>query len=150
VIGWLDFVPGSEFEFAGAFIEARSLGAGGDRRREGFSVAGLAHGAQLDDELRGRITRRIREDRSPRHVPNDVFAIDEIPRTITGKLLEVPVKRILLGAPAETALSRGSLTNPRALEYFIALAASRADTGNRRPACLDRPRVVQEVLDPRR
>ena len=90
----------------------------------------LAPGTVLDDELRKQIAQRIRGDCSPRHVPNDIFAIDEIPRTITGKPLEVPVKRILLGTPPEKAVSLGALTNPQALEYFIALAASRADTGS--------------------
>ena len=85
----------------------------------------LAPGADLDDELRGRIGRQIRQDCSPRHVPNDVFAITEIPRTVTGKPLEVPIKRILLGTPPEKAVSRGALANPQALEYFIDLARSR-------------------------
>ena len=61
----------------------------------------LREGAELDDELRREIARRIREQCSPRHVPNEVFAIDEVPRTLSGKVLEVPVKRILMGTPAE-------------------------------------------------
>ena len=55
----------------------------------------LREGASLDDDLVAEIRRRVREDCSPRHVPNDVFAVDEVPRTLSGKLLEVPVKRIL-------------------------------------------------------
>jgi acetoacetyl-CoA synthetase len=84
----------------------------------------LREGATLDDDLVGRIKRRIREDCSPRHVPNEVHAIAEVPRTLSGKVLEVPVKRILMGQPAEKAASRDSLANPSALDYFVDLAAS--------------------------
>ena len=68
--------------------------------------------SQLDDELRPEITQRIREHCSPRHVPNDVIEIDEVPRTLTGKVLEVPVKRILMGTPPTEAASVDSLANP--------------------------------------
>ena len=57
----------------------------------------------------------IRDDCSPRHVPDEVRAVPAIPRTLCGKVLEVPVKRILSGEPADTALSRDSLANPDAL-----------------------------------
>jgi acetoacetyl-CoA synthetase len=83
----------------------------------------LREGAKLDDELVARIKRRIREDCSPRHVPNEVHQIVEVPRTLSGKALEVPVKRILMGQPADTAASRDSLANPAALDYFVELAA---------------------------
>jgi acetoacetyl-CoA synthetase len=84
----------------------------------------LREGVELDDELIARINRRIREDCSPRHVPNEIHAIAEVPRTLSGKALEVPVKRILMGHPAEKAASRDALANPEALDYFVALAAS--------------------------
>jgi len=84
----------------------------------------LREGAELDDELRREIARRIRERCSPRHVPNEVFAIAEVPRTLSGKVLEVPVKRILMGTPAEKAASRDSLANPAALDWFVELAGS--------------------------
>ena len=61
----------------------------------------LREGATLDDDLVGRIKQRIREDCSPRHVPNEIHAIAEVPRTLSGKVLEVPVKRILMGEPPE-------------------------------------------------
>jgi acetoacetyl-CoA synthetase len=83
----------------------------------------LREGALLDDDLVARIKRRIREDCSPRHVPNEMHAVAEIPRTLSGKALEVPVKRILMGQPAEQAASRDSLANPRALDYFVELAS---------------------------
>ncbi len=85
----------------------------------------LREGAELDDQLIGSIAARVREECSPRHVPNEVFAIGEVPRTLSGKLLEVPVKRILMGTPAEVAASRDSLQNPAALDPFVAMAASR-------------------------
>ncbi|HEX7299801.1 MAG TPA: acetoacetate--CoA ligase [Solirubrobacteraceae bacterium] len=84
----------------------------------------LRDGAELDDDLAARIKRRIREDCSPRHVPNEIHAIAEVPRTLSGKALEVPVKRILMGHPVETAASRDALANPAALDYFVELAAS--------------------------
>ncbi len=85
----------------------------------------LREGASLDDELVAEIRKRIREDCSPRHVPSDIHAIAEVPRTLSGKLLEVPVKRILSGTPPEQAASADSLANPRALDPIIALAKAR-------------------------
>jgi len=85
----------------------------------------LRDGATLDDDLRRQIATRVREDCSPRHVPSDVYAIAEVPRTLSGKALEVPVKRILLGTPADKAASRDSLANPAALDWFVELAARR-------------------------
>ena len=81
----------------------------------------VADGQPLTDELIATIRRRVREDCSPRHVPNEVRQIDEVPRTLSGKVLEVPVKRILTGTPAQDAASRESLANPEALDYFVAL-----------------------------
>ena len=60
----------------------------------------LAEGAELDDDLKDRVAREIREYCSPRHVPNEMVAIEAVPRTLSGKVLEVPVKRILTGTPA--------------------------------------------------
>ncbi|MEJ7825842.1 MAG: acetoacetate--CoA ligase [Solirubrobacteraceae bacterium] len=85
----------------------------------------LCDGAALDDGLRAQIARRVREDCSPRHVPDDVLEIAEVPRTLSGKLLEVPVKRILAGAPADQVASRDSLANPAALDWFVELRRSR-------------------------
>ena len=82
----------------------------------------LRDGASLDDDLVDRIKRRIREDCSPRHVPDEVRQIDAVPRTLSGKVLEVPVKRILSGTPPDKAASRESLANPEALDYFVTLA----------------------------
>jgi acetoacetyl-CoA synthetase len=83
----------------------------------------LREGASLDDDLVAAVKKRIREDCSPRHTPNEVRAIDEVPRTLSGKVLEVPVKRILMGDPPDKAAARDSLQNPKALDYFVELAA---------------------------
>jgi acetoacetyl-CoA synthetase len=85
----------------------------------------LRDGASLDDDLVGEIRRRIRQDCSPRHVPDEIRQIAEVPRTLSGKVLEVPVKRILTGTPAEQAASRESLANPNALDYFVGMAGER-------------------------
>ena len=83
----------------------------------------LEEGRELDDDLVSQIRKRVREDCSPRHVPSEVRAIAEVPRTLSGKVLEVPVKRILMGQSPDQAASRDSLANPAALDYFVELAA---------------------------
>jgi acetoacetyl-CoA synthetase len=88
----------------------------------------LRGGASLDEELIAAIRKRVREDCSPRHVPDEVREIAQVPRTLSGKILEVPVKRILTGTPAEQAASRESLANPEALDPFIELAAESSTT----------------------
>jgi acetoacetyl-CoA synthetase len=84
----------------------------------------LRDGVTLDDTLVSVIKRRIREDCSPRHVPDEVLQIDAVPRTLSGKILEVPVKRILMGTPAEEVVSLDSLANPEALAPLAELARS--------------------------
>ncbi len=86
----------------------------------------LADGAQLDERLTGAIARRIREECSPRHVPNAVFAAPAIPRTLSGKVLEVPVKRLLSGADPSQVASRDALVDPAALDWFAQFARARA------------------------
>jgi acetoacetyl-CoA synthetase len=83
----------------------------------------LAAGAELDDELTKRIAKAVREQCSPRHVPNEVIEIAEVPRTLSGKVLEVPVKRILMGTDPDKAASRESLANPASLDPFVELAS---------------------------
>jgi acetoacetyl-CoA synthetase len=78
----------------------------------------LADGRELDDDLRRRIAVALRTELSPRHVPDRIEAAPAIPRTLSGKKLEVPVKRILTGTPADEAASRGSLSDPDALSWF--------------------------------
>jgi acetoacetyl-CoA synthetase len=78
----------------------------------------LADGVTLDDGLVDRIRGTIRREVSPRHVPDRIFAVPELPRTLTGKTLEIPVKRLLQGAEIDRVASRDSLANPAALEWF--------------------------------
>jgi acetoacetyl-CoA synthetase len=85
----------------------------------------LRDDAELTEELTADIRRRIREDCSPRHVPNEIVAVDEVPRTLSGKVLELPVKRILMGTPPEKAASRDSRANPEALDFFVSWADRR-------------------------
>jgi acetoacetyl-CoA synthetase len=86
----------------------------------------LAGDCELDDELRARIAGALRSELSPRHVPDAIVAVPAVPRTMTGKKLEAPVKRILLGARAEEVASRDSLVDPTAIDAFVAYAATRA------------------------
>jgi acetoacetyl-CoA synthetase len=81
----------------------------------------LAEGADLDDDLRNRSATGLRTSLSPRHVPDEVRAVPTIPRTHSGKKLEVPVKRILGGADPEQVASPGALADPTSLEFFKAL-----------------------------
>jgi acetoacetyl-CoA synthetase len=86
----------------------------------------LRPGAALDDDLRATVVAQLRTTLSPRHVPDEIRAVPSIPRTLSGKKLEVPVKRILSGTPADEAASRGSLADPTSLDPFTALARQRA------------------------
>ncbi len=113
---------GSLQEVLDALVVDVPSGPAGELRMLLFVV--LAPGVQLDERLAARIKGRIREDCSPRHVPNDVLQVDEVPRTLSGKVLEVPVKRILMGAPVSQAASVDSLANPAALDYFVRLAGT--------------------------
>jgi acetoacetyl-CoA synthetase len=82
----------------------------------------LRPGAVLDEALKGRIRQQIRTMLSPRHVPDEILAIPDIPRTLSGKKMELPIKKILLGAPPERAANPDSMSNPQVLAYFAELA----------------------------
>jgi acetoacetyl-CoA synthetase len=84
----------------------------------------LREATVLDDRLVTMIKQRIRADCSPRHVPDEIVPIPEIPRTLSGKILEVPVKRILMGEAPDRVASRDSLANPHALDWFVERYAS--------------------------
>jgi acetoacetyl-CoA synthetase len=100
----------------------------------------LAEGRQLDDEVEARIKGALRSELSPRHVPDTIVAVPAVPRTFTGKKLEAPVKRIMLGARPEEVASRDALVDPTAIDAFAAYAAgssrttSRADLSSRSPS----------------
>ncbi len=84
----------------------------------------LAHGVELDAALKKRISAEVRRELSPRHVPDQILSVPAVPRTLNGKKLEVPVKRLLLGAAAESVASRDTLANPTALDQFAVLAVT--------------------------
>jgi acetoacetyl-CoA synthetase len=78
----------------------------------------LKNGRELDDGLRARIRAAIRDKASPRHVPDEIIAVPAIPHTLTGKRLEVPVKRILQGADPAAVVDLGAVDEPTALRWF--------------------------------
>ncbi len=82
----------------------------------------LKEDIELDDDLKNKIKGSIRERTSPRHVPDEIFVVPDIPKTLNGKKLEVPVKKILSGTPPDEAASRDSLSNPESLDRFAELA----------------------------
>lgn len=82
----------------------------------------LQPGMSLGDDLVQRIRKALRDNFSPRHVPDEIFQVEEIPYTMTGKKLEVPVKKILMGGDIEKAVNRDAMKNPHSIEFFIAFA----------------------------
>lgn len=86
----------------------------------------LDEGATLDDALRNTIATSIRQSLSPRHVPDAIVAIRAVPRTLTGKKLEVPVKRILQGAQVADVSAEGAVTHPEMLAWFADFATGPA------------------------
>ncbi|HEX7193805.1 MAG TPA: acetoacetate--CoA ligase [Chthoniobacterales bacterium] len=98
-------------------------------RRDGHSTQGqlllfvvLSDQQLFNEELVGRISAKIRSELSPRYVPDAIFAVPEIPLTLNGKKLEIPVKRIFQGTPAAKAVSREAMSNPDSLQAFVRLA----------------------------
>ncbi len=89
----------------------------------------LAEGAALDDALVQRVRTAVREQASPRHVPDEVIAVPAVPHTATGKKLEVPLKRMAQGLPVERALNLGAVDAPEAVQWFAELFAARPDLG---------------------
>jgi acetoacetyl-CoA synthetase len=107
-------------EIAASLVIGAEL-PGGDYYMPLFVV--LAAGAQLSEELVKRIRRAIREQVSPRHVPDDIVAVPAVPTTLTGKKLEVPIKRLIQGVPPETAVNRATVANPEVLSWYADFAA---------------------------
>jgi acetoacetyl-CoA synthetase len=87
----------------------------------------LAPGAVLDERLEAEIRNRLRREYTPRHVPDRIYSVPAIPRTLTGKKMEVPVRRILMGVPADKAANRAAMADPHALDFFVEYAASQHD-----------------------
>lgn len=113
--------PGSNVAGVGAKGPAPDGAVAGEASRQ--SGTG---GTGVTSELRARLLDTIRTQLSARHVPNEVFAIPEVPRTLSGKKLEVPVKKILLGQPVEKSVNRDSMANPESIDWFVAFARGRA------------------------
>ena len=86
-------------------------------------------GDGVPSELRDRLHSAIRTQLSGRYVPDDVVAIPDVPRTISGKKLEVPIKKILRGMPVETSVNRDSMSNPESIDWFVHYASQRTATG---------------------
>lgn len=82
----------------------------------------LKAGCVLDDALKTRIAQAIRSKASARHVPNEIYEVGDIPRTLTGKKMEVPVRKLLLGMPAQKVASADAMVNPASFDFFVALA----------------------------
>jgi acetoacetyl-CoA synthetase len=84
----------------------------------------LQDGLELDEDLQQRIKRLIRTEVSPRHVPDKVYKIDQVPYTLSGKKMEVPIRRILLGQDPESAANPGAMRNPESIDFFVELEKS--------------------------
>jgi acetoacetyl-CoA synthetase len=87
----------------------------------------LKPGRELDEALRRRVANVLRSAYTPRHVPDRIIAVPEIPHTLTGKKMEVPVRRILMGASPDRVLNRNAMANPTTLDFFVAYANSQTD-----------------------
>ncbi len=87
----------------------------------------LRPGATLDDELRNKVNACMRKTYSARHVPDEIYEVAGIPYTSTGKKMEVPVRRILMGVPAEKAASRAIMADTKSLDWFVRFAEERRD-----------------------
>jgi acetoacetyl-CoA synthetase len=85
----------------------------------------LRPGVALDDALRARLSGAIKTALSPRFVPDEIFQVPEIPRTLSGKKQELPIKKLLLGQPIDKVLNRDAMASPGCLDWYLALAARR-------------------------
>lgn len=90
----------------------------------------LREGVALDDAMRAKIDNAIKTSLSPRFVPNDIFQVAEIPRTLSGKKQELPIKKLLLGQPVERVVNREAMANPGSLDWYVAFAARHAQARN--------------------
>ncbi len=86
----------------------------------------LRPGMALDEAMKARLNNAIKTALSPRFVPNDIFLVAEIPRTLSGKKQELPIKKLLLGAPLEKVLNKEAMANPACLDWYVAFAQNHA------------------------
>ena len=87
----------------------------------------LKPGFELDEAMIATITAKLRHDCSPRHVPDRMYAVEQIPYTLTGKKMEVPVRKLLMGWPLDKAASRDAMMNPSSLDWFVDFVARTGD-----------------------
>jgi acetoacetyl-CoA synthetase len=106
-------------EIAGSLVIGAEL-PDGDYYMPLFVV--LAAGAELSEDVTRRLRAAIRQQVSPRHVPDDIVETEAIPMTLTGKKLEVPIKRLLQGVAADQALNRATVANPDVLDWYVEFA----------------------------
>lgn len=98
----------------------------------------LADGAAMDGALRSRISSQLREECSPRHVPDRIYVVPAVPYTLTGKKMEVPVRKILVGVPLDKAASRDAMLNPASIDWYMRFAQESLDYSWRDPASASR------------
>ena len=82
----------------------------------------MNEGEVLNEDIKNELKQILRSEYTPRHVPDEIIEVQDIPYTISGKKLEAPVKKILMGRPVEKAANRDSMRNPESLDFFVALA----------------------------
>ena len=87
----------------------------------------LKAGVPLDEPLKARLNNAIRLGVSPRFMPNDIFLVPEIPRTLSGKKQELPIKKLLLGQPIEKVVNREAMANPACLDWYVQFAQARLE-----------------------
>ncbi len=86
----------------------------------------LREGVALDEAMKGKLNNAIKTALSPRFVPDDIFQVAEIPRTLSGKKQELPIKKLLLGQPLEKIMNKDAMANPGCLDWYVAFAQRRA------------------------
>ena len=93
----------------------------------------LRAGVALDDGVRAKLNNAIKTALSPRFVPNEIFSVAEIPRTLSGKKQELPIKKLLLGAPIDKVVNRDAMANPACLDWYVQFARAYAGQTTSRP-----------------
>jgi acetoacetyl-CoA synthetase len=88
----------------------------------------LRPGVVLDDAMKARLNNAIKTALSPRFVPNDIFSVPEIPRTLSGKKQELPIKKLLLGQPIDKVVNKDAMANPSCLDWYVEFAKQRIQT----------------------
>jgi acetoacetyl-CoA synthetase len=86
----------------------------------------LRAGAALDEAMKAKLNNAIKTALSPRFVPNDIFAVTEIPRTLSGKKQELPIKKLLLGQPVDKVVNKDAMANPACLDWYVEFARAYA------------------------